>query len=171
MDQNKIQEQLLIEEIEKYMRYRDRFGKPYGYLKYYNNRFMQYAFQRIRKHKNICRLIYPSLRKEEDSFFKDCYRHDAYQFIDDMLPRRDEFIRFRDDYDKIVQLLQDDYSVKTLIGIMNAALTLRYEWYEKICVVGNHTDYYPIDIMPPEKMAKKLLLIVEVVMAILRENL
>lgn len=132
--------------VANYMRLRDKSSKPYGFIMSYNSIESQLRFQKIRKHKLICKFMYKSLSGKPDEFFKNSYEYDAMQFIKDMEPRRREILNHPDDYKRLYECMEDNKSKETFICVLMAALTYKYEWYERICPCNIETEYWPEDI-------------------------
>ena len=148
--------EIMLNVLASYMRDRDKLHKPYGYLKYYNNIRKQVLFQHLRKNRFLCTLLFRDMALKPGDFFDDRYLYDAKQFIRDMKPRRDEYISHLDEYKEITASLADDISKMTLIGIINAALTFRYEWFEEVMVRGE-TNYWPSDIFGPDMLHNEVI--------------
>ena len=140
-----IEYEQFIKIATSYMQNRDRSLKPYGYLMYYDSRILQAIFQIFRHHKNICKIIYKDISHKPDEFFINRYEYEAKLFVADMKPRRDEYMAHMAEYEAIVASLADGLSQQTLLSIINAALSMRYDWYEMVMIHGG-TQYWPQDI-------------------------
>lgn len=133
--------------LAEYMKVRDCKGLFYGYLISYGNPKKQKIFQKLRGMEKLCKLLFPSVRDRERTFFTDRYKCEAEQFAKDMLPRRIEFLTHIEDYDNLYHLMADNLSKKTFICLIASGIFMRYEFYE-LAKQGADTDYYPTDIFP-----------------------